>query len=535
MCPYSGRAMELAPPLDVRLPENGHMPMDGSPAKSSASDRRRGDLAVLLTASLVSSLIMLDSNIVAVSLPAIARSLHARFADVEWVISAYLLTFASLLLPAGAVADRFGRRRSVLVGLVVFCVASAACGAAESALVLSLARAAQGLGGALLLTSSIAVLGHTFESGPRRARAWAVWGSALGAAITSGPIVGGVITSYLGWRWAFLINVPLCALLFLATLRFVPESRDPAVARPDTLGVITFTAALSLMTWALIEANGAAPLAWTLARAAGALLMLILFVLVERRHPRPLMDLSLFANRTFLVGGMAMIGYAAGAQVLLFYLPLYLQSSFGLSALRAGLGMLPFALPLFLVPRVAGWLATRMSARALLALGMSVVIAGDLALSFTARGLSYPWFAVAMAIAGCGAGLLNGETTRVQIGAAPADRAGMASGVSATTRFIGLLVAIAAVGAVLSRTASAAFAPPGLDSTSVAELARRVISGDVPGAVANVPVALRDLVTDAARRAFAEGFAAATLLCAGVAAVTLALILVVLPRERLTP
>ncbi len=378
------------------------------------------------------------------------------------------------------------------------------------------------------------MLGHTFDSGPRRARAWAIWGSALGVAITSGPIVGGVITSYLGWRWAFLINVPLCALLLVATLRFVSESRDPAVARPDTLGVLAFTAALSLMTWALIEANGGAPVAWTLARGVGALLLLVVFVRVERRHPRPLMDLSLFESRTFLGGGIAMLGYAAGAQVLLFYLPLYLQSSFGLSALRAGLGMLPFALPLFVVPRLAGWLATRVSARALLALGMTVVVAGDLALALTASSLSYPSFAVAMAIAGCGAGLLNGETTRVQLGAAPADRAGMASGVSATTRFVGLLVAIVAFGAVLSRTAALSFAPPGIESTGVSALAKRVIAGDVPGAVASAPEALREVVEGAARRAFAQGFAASALLGAGLAGPALAAILVVLPRRRLT-
>ncbi len=137
MCPYSPGAMEIALPPSLVDLENGHMPVHGSAAGSGESDRRRGDLAVLLTASLVSSLIMLDSNIVAVSLPAIARSLQARFADVEWVISAYLLTFASLLLPAGALADRFGRRRAVVVGLVVFCAASAACGAAESALILA--------------------------------------------------------------------------------------------------------------------------------------------------------------------------------------------------------------------------------------------------------------------------------------------------------------------------------------------------------------------------------------------------------------
>jgi EmrB/QacA subfamily drug resistance transporter len=498
---------------------------------SASEPHRRHDAALLLTAALVSSLIMLDSNIVAVSLPAIAQSLHARFADVEWVISAYILTFAVMLLPAGAIADRYGRKRTVLAGLIVFGVASAGCGLAGTTSVLSISRAAQGIGGALLLTSSLAVIGHAFEAGPRRARAWAFWGSAIGVAITLGPVVGGVITSYFGWRWSFLINVPLCLLFFLATLVFVPESSDPAKARPDTLGFLTFTASLSLMTWALIDANGSSSLTWTLARAVVALFVFFVFLGIERRHPRPLMDLALFQSRTFLGGTFAMVGYAAGAQVLLFYLPLYLQSTFGLTPLRAGLGMLPFALPLFIVPRLAGWLALRMSSRSLLALGLGVAVLGDLLLALASPRLSYPLFAVAMTVAGCGAGLLNGETAKVMTSATTAERAGMASGISATTRFTGLLVAISALGAVLARVTSASFALPGIDPESVASLAKRVIAGDVPGAVASVPVSLREVVAAAARNAFASGFAAASLLCSGVALTALVLVLALIPQD----
>lgn len=499
---------------------------------SSIEPRRRHGMALLLTASLVSSLIMLDSNIVAVSLPAIAQSLHAHFADVEWVISAYVLTFAAMLLPSGAIADRYGRKRSVLVGLLLFCAASAGCGLARSVFVLCISRAVQGVGGALLLTSSLAVIGHAFEAGPRRAAAWAFWGSAIGIAITLGPVVGGVITSSFGWRWSFLINVPLCLLFFVSTLAFVPESRDPETSRPDTLGFLTFTAALSLMTWALIDANGTAKLAWTLARALSALGLFFVFLRIERRHPRPLMDLALFQNRAFLGGACAMVGYAAGAQVLLFYLPLYLQNAFDLTALRAGLGMLPFALPLFIVPRLAGRLAMRMSSRALLALGLGVTLLGNLLLALASPTLQYPLIAVAMVVAGCGAGLLNAETAKAMIAATPVERAGMASGVSTTIRFTGLLVAIAALGAVLARITSASFALPGLDPGSVASLARRVVAGDVPGAVASVPEPLHDVVRSAARQAFASGFAAAALLCAGVSLAALLLVLSLIPQEE---
>src|SRR5580692_10358575 len=162
---------------------------------------------LLLTASLVSSLIMLDSNIVAVSLPAIGRSLGASFTDVQWVISAYVLTYAALLMASGNYADLRGRRKSMLLGLVVFAVSSAACGLATSSLLLNVARAAQGVGGAFLLTASLAILSNAF-TGAERTHAFAFWGAALGIALAVGPIIGGVITNYFGWRWVFLVNVP---------------------------------------------------------------------------------------------------------------------------------------------------------------------------------------------------------------------------------------------------------------------------------------------------------------------------------------
>lgn len=187
----------------------------------------RGKFTVLLTASLVSSLIMLDSNIVAVSLPAIGRSLSASFTDIQWVISAYVLTYAALLLATGSYADLRGRRKAMLIGLVVFASASAACGIATSSLTLNVARGVQGVGGAFLLTASLAIISAEF-TGEARAGAFAFWGAGLGIALAVGPIIGGAITNVLGWRWIFLVNVPVCALLVAATLSVVAESRDPA-------------------------------------------------------------------------------------------------------------------------------------------------------------------------------------------------------------------------------------------------------------------------------------------------------------------
>jgi len=210
---------------------------------------------VLLCASGMCFMIMLDSNIVAVSLPTIARDLGAAFADIEWVVSAYILTFAALLMPSGALTDRFGRRRIGLVGLALFTLSSLLCGLAPGALILNLSRALQGVGAALQLSAALAILGHEFR-GPDRARAFGFWGTVIGVAVALGPLVGGVITSGLGWRWAFLVNVPIGGALIALAISAVEESRDPDAVRLDIAGMMLFGGALFALVWALASATG---------------------------------------------------------------------------------------------------------------------------------------------------------------------------------------------------------------------------------------------------------------------------------------
>lgn len=504
------------------------------PADQAARAKRR----ILVATSLVTSLIMLDSNIVAVSLPSIARTLGAGFADIEWVISAYVLSFAALLLAAGSYADRHGRKRTTLIGLVVFAVASGLCGLAQSALMLDLARALQGVGASLLLTAALAIINHAFVK-EERAKAYAFWGACIGIAITGGPIVGGVVTGLFGWRWAFLINLPICIVLFIAIAAVVDESRDHEAERLDYAGILTFSAGLFLLIWALIDGNA---LGWAarpiVERFVGAAVLLIAFLFVELVQKRPMVDFTLFAQSTFLGSAFAMLGYAGGAQVMIFYLPLALQNAFDLSPAMAGLAMLPFALPMFLAPRLGAGLARRYSGRTLLTVGLMTTLIGNLLLWALARfSLPYPAFLLGMLVAGAGAGLLNSETAKVMQGAIPAQRAGMASGLAATTRFIGLLVGVAALGAVLAQVASRSFiaggVAAGLDAETAVELAKHVTSGDVAGIVGTVPEALRTSVWQIGNAAFADGFAAAALLAAAVAA-AMALFTVLLVRRAET-
>ena len=507
---------------------------------ASTNQTSRNKRRILIAASLATSLSMLDSNIVAVSLPSIAQALHADFADIEWVISAYLLAFAPFLMGAGAYADRYGRKRATLIGLAVFAGASALCGIAPTALTLNLGRAFQGIGASLLVSAGLAIINHAFTP-QERAKAYAFWGACLGIALTSGPIIGGVVTDFLGWRWAFLINLPICACLFAAIAAFVDESRDPEAKHLDYAGILTFSAGLFLLVWALIDGNAlgwaASPIIGRLIGAAG---LLALFLLVELAQKRPMIDFSLFAQPTFLGSVFAMLGYAGGAQVMIFYLPMFLENTFHLPPAKAGLAMLPFAVPMFLTPLLVARLARRYSGRAMLVAGLATTAISNVLLwALVHLSSPYPAFVLGMVLAGAAAGLLNSETAKVMQGAVPAQRAGMAGGLTGTSRFTGLLIGVAAFGAILTHIASNRFlagaTAAGLDAASATELSKRVASGDVGGILGSVPGALRISIWHIGNSAFATGFAAALLLAAGIAAAMALLTLLLVRRDETLP
>ncbi|WP_397452424.1 MFS transporter [Pseudomonas sp. NA-150] len=436
---------------------------------------------ILLCVSIPSFMINLDSNIVAVSLSSIAHSFNADFADIEWVISAYTLTFASFVMPAGALADRFGRKRILVIGLSLFTLASLICGAAPNVAALNAARALQGLGAALLLSAALATLSHSFR-GPQRAAAFAFWGSVIGIAISLGPVVGGFITQHFGWEWAFYINVPIGAAIIALVLRTLKESRDPQASSIDIPGVVTFSGSLFLITLALISGNRQG---WNNSQVqlemVGALVLFALFLLVESRQQRPMMDLSIFRNPTYVGACIAGLAYAASLLTMLSYLPIFFQSALGYSPQNAGLLMLPLAVPLFVVPRItASYLTHRFSGRALLTLGLLIISGGLFWLGITAPSFDYRAMVGGLLLAGTGAGILNGETAKVAMSAIPPERAGMASGISGTVRFSGIVVGFATLGAILFHRVGANVAS-GLSGSLVDPLAltRSIAAGDL--------------------------------------------------------
>jgi EmrB/QacA subfamily drug resistance transporter len=453
------------------------------------TDLMNKKLLLLLCVSVPSFMLNLDANIVAVSLSSIARSLHADFASIEWVISAYTLAFASLLMPAGALADLFGRKRILLVGLTIFTVASFFCGSAPSALVLNVARAVQGSGAALLLSAALAVLSHTFH-GKERAKAFAFWGSVIGIAVMLGPVAGGLITQSLGWQWAFYVNLPIGAIMIVLTLLTVDESKDPAASRIDLAGVGLFSGFLGLSTWALISGNREGwSDSWVLSRAGIAMLLLVAFLIAERRETRPMVDLSYFARRTFLGANIAGVAYPVTFLTMLTYLPFYFQTALGRTPQMAGLMMLPLAAPLFIVPRImTAYLDHRLSGRALLSIGLALVAAGLALTSMVIGQLDYLQVLLPMFIASLGAGILNGQVPKVGMTVIPAERAGMASGIAGTVRFSGLVLGFAALGAVLFTGVAGHVLLhfPMVSAQGRAEMTRLIVNGNFAGA-AQVP------------------------------------------------
>jgi EmrB/QacA subfamily drug resistance transporter len=480
--------------------------------------REPAKLLILLCVCIPVFMLNLDANIVAVSLPAIAHSLNADFAAIEWVVGAYTLTFASLMLPAGMLADRYGRKNVLILGLGIFTLASFICGAASSVGMLNAARALQGVGAALLLSAALATLSHEFR-GRERAPAFAFWGSVIGVAITLRPVTGGLITHLFGWEWAFYVNVPIGLAMIGLTLHAVRPSRDPDATGVDVPGSLSFAGALFLVTLALISGNHQDWRSPTIAAEfVGATVLFGAFLAIELKQSRPMLELRYFRRPTYIGANIAGLAYAAAFLTMVTFLPLYLQGGLGLPPQKAGLLMLPLAIPLFLVPRlVARYLTHRVSGRDLLTIGLGLVGVGLLWLALVAAHFRYASMFSGMLIAGTGAGILNGEIAKVGITAIPPERAGMAAGVGGTVRFAGIVVGFAVLGAILFGQVDStlrALLPQDIPDARRFEIVQRIVAGDLPGAAQ-----MTEGLKEAARVSFGAGYQTVFLSAAALAAI----------------
>jgi EmrB/QacA subfamily drug resistance transporter len=479
-------------------------------------------------------MLLLDITIVNVALPYIQQAFHASLADLQWVIDAYALTLAAFLLTAGSVGDLAGRRLVFAVGIVVFTLGSALCGIAADPTFLALSRAFQGVGGAIMFATSLALLADAFQP-QERGVAFGVFGAVTGVAIAIGPVLGGALTSALSWRWIFFVNVPIGVVALIVTLREVRESRAPVANRPDWLGFVTFTLGLTALVYGLIRSH---PDGWGSTTVAGSLIaavvLITLFLVIEMRSRAPMLDLHLLRVPTFNGGLIAAWAISASLFSLLTYVVLYLQNVLGSSALDTGVRLLPMTGGIFITAGVAGRLTGKVPTRMLIAPGFALIGAGLLLMRGITVSDGWTHLLPGMIVAGIGAGLVNVPLASTAVGVVEPARAGMASGINSTLRQVGIATGVAALGSILASQADSGVVAH-LADTPLAEhahtLAASVSNGSILQAMQTVPANLRGLAAGAAHAGFVDGLNTVILIGA-VVSFAAALLTFVLIRQR---
>jgi EmrB/QacA subfamily drug resistance transporter len=398
-------------------------------------------------------MIMLDNTVVNVALPSIQRDLQADLSELEWIVTGYALTFASLMLVGGKVADAYGRRLIFVVGIVVFTVASFLCGVADSSEMLIGARVLQGAGAALMNPATLSIIAATFP--PReRGTAIGIWAGTSALALAIGPLVGGLITEHLDWSWIFFVNIPIGVLGIVASYLFIDESRDETHTSLDLPGLVTSGVGLFALTYALIEAN---TYGWTSARIVGAFalaaVLLVSFVVLERRRRDPMLPLDLFRSGTYTGSNLVVLLVALAMFGVFFFVSLYMQNVLGYSAVQAGAAFLPMTILIILVAPIAGKTSDRVGSRGLMTVGM-VLIAVQLVL-FSRLGEDATFWNLlpALMLGGVGMALTMTPSAAAATRSVPVEKAGVGSAVLNSARQVGGTMGIAVIGAIMAAEA----------------------------------------------------------------------------------
>jgi len=452
-------------------------------------------------------MLLLDITIVNVALPDIQSELDASLSDLQWVIDAYALSLAALLLTAGSLADIFGRRRVFVIGTALFTIASLLCGLAPGMLFLTIARATQGIGGAAMFATALALLGTAY-TGRDRGVAFGAFGATTGVAVAIGPVLGGVLTSGLSWRWIFWVNLPICLVAMTIALLKVRESQDPRAGRPDWLGFLTFSAALGLLVFGLIEAGskgwGDSTVVTCLVVSA---VLLVAFVVTQLVQKDPMFDLGLLRKPTFTGGLVAAFGVSASIFSLLTYLVIYVQNVLGYSAVDTGVRFLYLSGASFVAAAIAGRLTEHVPTRWLIGPGFLVLGVGVLLLLGIDTDSSWTHLIPGMIVSGIGVGLINPPLASTAVGVVAPARAGMASGVNSTFRQVGIATGIAALGSIFSHQVAGGIADHLAGTPAAAQsgrIADAVTSGQVGPVIESAPPAVRPMIADAATAGFVD-------------------------------
>ncbi|MBB3675777.1 MFS transporter [Modestobacter versicolor] len=457
-------------------------------------------------------MLLIDVTIVNVALPDMATDLQTSFGQLQWVVDVYALALAALVLGAGSLADLYGRRKLYLIGLVLFAVASLASGLAPDAGLLIAARGLQGIGGAVMFATTIALINTSYE-GRDRGTAFGIWGAVVGASAALGPILGGALTE-LSWRWIFFVNLPVTVFAVVLTLTAVQEARQPGAPRPDVPGIALFSLGAGGLVFGLVRAAAdgwGQPASW--GPIAAGLLVLAGWVVVEARRSDPMLDVGLFRSRSFtgIMLGALLLNAAAFASLI--YMSLWLQSIGGLSPLQAGCVFIPLSALSFGVAAVAGRSLTDRPPRLVLGGGLLLVGAGGLLLALVGADSTWRVLVPGLAVLGAGVGMANPTLASAALAAVPRERSGMASGAVNTFRQLGFALGVAVLGSVFTAQATASLRDGG--APDAPGTASALTAGQAGQLIGSAPAADRAGLADLLGTAYASGLRDVFLVCGG--------------------
>jgi len=486
--------------------------------------------AVLAVLAGALAVISLDNTIVNVALPVLQQELDATTSQLQWVVDAYSVMFAGTLLLAGALGDRFGRRRALLIGLVIFGSASLAAGFANHALTLALFRALMGIGGAFIMPSTLSILTQVFTDRRERAQAIGIWAATAGAAVAIGPIVGGLLVEYVSWHAIFWVNPPLVVIGILATLRYVPESLDPSKPRLDPLGAILSTVGLVALVVTVIEIpdSGINPL--TITSSIATIVFLSAFVWWELRAPRPMLPMSLFRSRLFSVSVICVALVYASLMGMMFFLPQFLQLVQGNTPVESGLSMLPGAGGMLIASLFSPRVAERIGTRTTVLIGFFLVTVGFGVAAFMDAGSPYVLVGGSLGIIGFGLGMVLPQATNGVLAATPPERAGIGAAVNDGMSELGGSLGVAILGSLLAlgyrneieaRIAAAGDAINTIPANVVEAVRESLAAGSI--AVQQLAPDVATPIREAAGQAFVSGMTTALLVGGGLTLVGLVL------------
>lgn len=407
---------------------------------------------VLIAICLATLMFSLEISSVPVILPTLEKVLNANLKDMQWIMNIYTIGCTTVLMAAGTLADRYGRKRILIITLILFGISSLICGLAENIAVLIISRFFQGISGGAMLICQVATLSHQFQEGKERSRAFGIWGIILGVGLGFGPIIGGSIIAILSWQWVFLIHVPIALLAVILVYGYVDESKDSDAKKIDLWGMITLSLSVFGLTYFITQGPD---LGFTSPIALGiitlTIISFIIFIKVEKTNPYPMFDFSVFKIRNFSGAILGSIGMNFSFWPFIIYLPIYFQSCLGYDVVTVGLSLLAYTLPTLIIPPFAEYLSVRYRSGIVIPLGLFVIGLGFILMRYGSTVEHASWLTMlpGSLLAGIGLGLTNTPVTNTTTGSVPSNRSGMASGIDMSARLITLSINIALMGFIL--------------------------------------------------------------------------------------